>query len=127
MAKVIVGMSGGVDSSVAAALLLEKGYEVVGITFIFVDDFDTADAVNVCKKLDIEHHIIDYREVFKEKVIKKFVDDYKSGITPNPCILCNREVKFNFLYEKMLEVDCDYIATGHYCKKMEKCCKTTEK
>ena len=116
MAKVIVGMSGGVDSSVAAILLKEQGYDVVGITFIFTEDFDTTDAVKVCEKIGIEHHIIDYRDTFKRTVIDKFIEDYKSGITPNPCILCNREVKFNFLYQNMLSYDCDYIATGHYAK-----------
>ena len=116
MAKVIVGMSGGVDSSVAAILLKEQGYEVIGITFIFTEDFDATDAINVCKKLNIEHHIIDYKDIFKEKIINKFIDDYKSGITPNPCVLCNKEVKLNFLYQNMLLYNCDYIATGHYAK-----------
>ena len=116
MKKVIVGLSGGVDSAVAAALLKEQGYEVIGITFVFTEDFDPTDAINVSKKLNIEHHIIEYKEFFKNKVINKFINDYKSGITPNPCILCNKEVKFNFLYQQMLELNCDYIATGHYAK-----------
>jgi len=114
--KVIVGMSGGVDSSVAAALLLEQGYEVVGLTFKFTEGFDCTDAIKVCEKLGIEHHIIDYIDTFKETVINKFIDDYNRGITPNPCILCNREVKFNFLYQNMIKFNCDYIATGHYAK-----------
>lgn len=114
--KVLVGMSGGVDSSVAAVLLLEQGYEVVGLTFKFTEDFDSSDAVKVCEKIGIEHHVIDYRDIFKETVINKFINDYNSGITPNPCILCNREVKFNFLYQNMLKYDCDYIATGHYAR-----------
>lgn len=117
--KILVGMSGGVDSSVAAVLLLEQGYEVVGLTFKFTEDFDCNDAVKVCEKLGIEHHILDYRDIFKEIVINKFIGDYNSGITPNPCILCNREVKFNFLYQNMLKYDCDYIATGHYAKVIE--------
>jgi len=116
MKKVIVGISGGVDSSVAAYLLKQQGYEVVGVTFIFTEDFDTYDAVEVCKKLEIEHHIIDYKAIFKNVVIDKFIKDYSDGITPNPCILCNREVKFNFLYQNMLKFDCDFIATGHYAK-----------
>lgn len=114
--KVLVGMSGGVDSSVAAALLLEQGYEVIGLTFKFTEEFDSGDAVKVCEKLGIEHHIVDYRDIFSSTVINKFIDDYNRGITPNPCILCNREVKFNFLYQNMVKYECDYIATGHYAK-----------
>ena len=116
MKKVVIGISGGVDSSVAAILLKQQGYEVIGITFIFTDDFDTSDAINVCKNLNIKHHIVDYRKEFKQVVIDSFINDYKNGITPNPCVLCNKEIKFNFLYQKMLEYNCDYIATGHYAK-----------
>lgn len=116
MRKVIVGMSGGVDSSVAAILLKEQGYEVIGITFIFTDNFDPKDACLVCEKIGIEHHIIDYRKEFKNIIIDSFIRDYNNGITPNPCALCNKEVKINFLYKKMLELNCDYIATGHYAK-----------
>ena len=118
MKKVIIGMSGGVDSSVSAILLKQQGYEVIGLTFIFTDDFDATDAIKVCEKLNIEHHIIDYRNEFKKVVIDSFINDYNRGITPNPCVLCNKEVKFNFLYQKMLEYECDYIATGHYAKIM---------
>ncbi len=114
--RVLVGMSGGVDSSVAALLLLEQGYEVVGLTFRFTEEFDSNDAVKVANTLNIEHHVIDYRDIFKETVIDKFINDYNSGITPNPCILCNREVKFNFLYQNLKKFNCDYIATGHYAK-----------
>ena len=116
MKKVIVGISGGVDSSVAALLLKKQGYEVIGLTFIFTDNFDSDDAVKVCDALGIQHHIIDYREEFKNTVINSFINDYNRGITPNPCVLCNKEVKFNFLYKKMLEYNCDYIATGHYAR-----------
>src|SRR5574344_1093475 len=116
MKKVVVGISGGVDSSVVALLLKQQGYTVIGITFMFTDDFNAEDAINVCKKIDIEHHILDYRKEFKEKVIDKFINDYSIGITPNPCIMCNKYIKFEFLYQKMLEFDCDYIATGHYAK-----------
>lgn len=116
MKKVVVGISGGVDSAVAAILLQEQGYEVVGITFRFTDEFDAGDAVKVCEKLNIEHHILDYRDVFKKTVIDKFVDDYNKGITPNPCVLCNRMVKFNYLYENMIKLNADYFATGHYAR-----------
>ena len=116
MKKVILGLSGGVDSSVAAAILKEQGYEVIGITFKFVDNFDSEDAVKVAKTLGIEHHVIDYREIFKEKVIDKFLLDYKSGITPNPCVICNKNVKLRFLLDEMYKFNADYIATGHYAK-----------
>lgn len=116
MKKVILGLSGGVDSSVAAILLKEKGYEVIGITFKFIDDFDATDAINVAKKIGIEHHVIDYRDVFKEKVIDKLIEDYKNGITPNPCVTCNKNVKLKFLYDQMEKYNASYIATGHYAK-----------
>ena len=116
MKKVVVGISGGVDSSVAALLLKKQGYEVIGITFLFTEEFDTSDAINICKTLDIEHHIIDYRDTFKKEVIDKFISDYNEGITPNPCVLCNRNVKFNFLYESMIAYKADYMATGHYAR-----------
>lgn len=116
MSKVVIGISGGVDSSVAAILLKNQGYEVIGITFIFTDDFDIKDATEVCKKLNIEHHILDYRLIFKEKVIDTFINDYNNGLTPNPCVLCNRYLKFNFLYENMLKYNADFFATGHYAK-----------
>lgn len=116
MKKVVIGMSGGVDSSVAALLLKKQGYEVIGLTFIFTEDFDCNDASKVCEILKIEHHIIDYRKIFKKEVIDKFINDYNSGITPNPCVLCNRFVKFNFLYENMKKYNADYMATGHYAK-----------
>ena len=114
--KVVVGISGGVDSAVAAVLLKNSGYEVIGVTFIFTEDFDVKDAIKTCKKIGIEHHVVDYKKVFKEKVIDKFIEDYKKGITPNPCVLCNRYVKLKFLYDQMLKLNCDYMATGHYAK-----------
>ena len=101
MKKVLVGMSGGVDSSVAAIMLQQQGYEVVGLTFVFTDDFDATEAIKVCEKLNITLHIADYREEFKKTVITRFVNDYNNGITPNPCVLCNKEVKFNFLYQNV--------------------------
>lgn len=116
MKKVVVGISGGVDSSVAALLLKNEGYHVIGVTFVFTDDFDVSDATQVSKALGIEHHIVDYRDEFKTKVIDKFIDDYNSGLTPNPCVLCNRFVKFDLLYQQMIELGADYMATGHYAR-----------
>lgn len=116
MKKVLVGMSGGVDSSVAVILLQKMGYEVVGITFKFIDDMDTTDAVKVAEKLNIEHHILDYRKEFKKDVIDKFLNDYCNGLTPNPCVICNKVCKFKYLFENMEKYNCDFIATGHYAK-----------
>ena len=119
MKKVVVGISGGVDSAVAAILLQKQGYEVIGITFLFTEDFDATDATLVCEKLGIEHHIEDYRKIFKEKVVDQFVSDYNNGLTPNPCVLCNRYLKFQFLYENMLKYNADYYATGHYARAID--------
>lgn len=116
MKKVVVGISGGVDSSVAAHILKSSGFEVIGVTFRFTEDFDPNDAIETCKKLNIEHHILDYRNIFKQLVIDKFINDYKNGLTPNPCILCNRLVKLNFLYDAMIKYNADYFATGHYAR-----------
>lgn len=116
MQRVAIGLSGGVDSATAAALLKEKGYEVVWITFKFTEDFAADDAIKVAKKLEIEHHLIDYQKEFKEQVIDKFIADYRRGITPNPCVMCNKEVKLNFLYQEMLKLNCNFIATGHYAR-----------
>ncbi len=119
MKRVLVGMSGGVDSSVAVVLLQKLGYEVVGITFQFIDDFDATDAIEVAKKLSIEHHIEDYRKEFKKEIIDSFMNDYLKGLTPNPCVQCNRICKFHFLLENMEKYHCDYIATGHYANLKE--------
>lgn len=116
MQRVAIGLSGGVDSSTAAALLKEKGYEVVGITFKFTEEFDATDAIKVAEKLKIEHHVIDYQKEFKEQIIDKFIADYRRGITPNPCVMCNKKVKLSFLYKEMSNFHCDFIATGHYAK-----------
>ncbi len=107
-------MSGGVDSSAAVILLQNMGYEVVGLTFQFIDDFDPTDAIEVAKNLGIEHHVADYRKEFKKEVIDEFISDYSRGLTPNPCVHCNKVCKFKFLFENMEKYNCDYIATGHY-------------
>ena len=101
MKRVLLGMSGGVDSSTAIIFLQEAGYEVVGITFRFLEDFDDSDAKIVAEKLGIEHHTVDYRKEFKKDVIDKFLDDYSKGLTPNPCVICNRKCKFKFLFDNM--------------------------
>lgn len=119
--KVLLGMSGGVDSSVAAILLKEQGYEVIGITMQLYEggccNLDSSwDAKRVCKYLEIPHFIIDFRESFQKYVINDFICEYKNQRTPNPCIECNKHLKFGAMYEKAKEMGCDYIATGHYAK-----------
>ncbi|MSR88868.1 MAG: tRNA 2-thiouridine(34) synthase MnmA [Candidatus Margulisbacteria bacterium] len=126
--RVLVGMSGGVDSSVAAALLKKRGYDVIGITMQLLptdSEKDSAccnlgsvnDAKRVASALGIPHYSINSRAPFQEKVIDHFVSQYLQGHTPNPCVECNRHIKFEELYAKAKDLDADYIATGHYCKK----------
>jgi tRNA-specific 2-thiouridylase len=121
-------MSGGVDSSVAAYLLKKQGYEVIGLSFELWDQRDIKN-LNVCcsvetiniakevaKKLNIEHYTIDVRDAFYRYIIEEFCNSYISGITPNPCILCNKFIKFNFLIKQAKELGADVIATGHYAR-----------
>ena len=124
--RVLIGMSGGVDSSVSALLLKKAGYEVIGATMkLWEPECKNAtnntsqaviDAQKVCEKLGIEHHIIDCKEEFNKKVIQNFITEYSSAKTPNPCVECNKYLKFGAFYKKALELNCDYIATGHYAK-----------
>lgn len=120
--KVLLGMSGGVDSSVSALLLKNQGYEVIGTTLeLFAGssccNIDTyIDAKNVCNSIGIPHFTYDYKKQFKEHVIDDFINCYANCKTPNPCIECNKYMKFGFMYEKAKELGCNYIATGHYAK-----------
>ena len=114
MKKVLLGMSGGVDSSVSAILLQKEGYEVIGITMALSKETDDADAKAVCKELGIEHYFVDLKSEFKKYVIDNFIKCYANAETPNPCIECNRKLKFGAMFNKAKELGCDYLATGHY-------------
>lgn len=129
--KVVVGMSGGVDSSVAAYLLKEQGYDVIGVTMQIWQDEDTDiveenagccglsavdDARRVADILEIPYYVMNFKNEFRENVIDYFVDEYQKGKTPNPCIACNRFVKWESLLRRSLQIGAEYIATGHYAR-----------
>jgi len=117
--KVIVAMSGGVDSSVAAVLLKEQGYQVEGVFMrlgIAGDNQAEKNAREVAKKLNIKFRAVDLSREFKKKIINYFISEYEKGRTPNPCVMCNKEIKFGILMEKVLKNKTDFIATGHYVR-----------
>jgi len=131
MKKVVVGMSGGVDSSVAAYLLKEAGYDVIGVTMQIWQDEENQtleenggccglsavdDARRVANSLDIPYYVMNFKSEFKANVMDYFVKEYQAGRTPNPCIACNRYVKWESLLTRSLQIGADYIATGHYAR-----------
>src|SRR5258708_7283361 len=136
---VFVGMSGGVDSSVAALLLKTQGYDVVGVFMrcwggspssplginsspglgVSCAEQDAEDARRVAEKLQIPFYVWDFEKEYREKVVEYMVEGYRSGETPNPDVMCNREIKFGIFYNKALEAGADFVATGHYVQKHE--------
>jgi tRNA-specific 2-thiouridylase len=131
MKRVVVGLSGGVDSSVAAYILKEHGYEVIGLFMKnWHDDSvtisnecpwleDSNDALLVAEKLGIPFQTVDLSEQYKEKIVDYMFNEYEKGRTPNPDVLCNREIKFDVFMKIALSLGADYVATGHYCRKGE--------
>ncbi len=129
MQRVVVGLSGGVDSSVAAYRLKQQGYDVIGLfmknwhddTVTISDDCpwldDSNDAMLVAEKLGIPFQTVDLSKPYKERIVDYMFNEYKRGRTPNPDVLCNREIKFDVFMKIALELGADYVATGHYCRK----------
>lgn len=124
--RVMVAMSGGVDSATTAALLKEQGYDVIGVTMQLWDYGDAeggccsvdevCDARRVADQVGIPHYVVNYMDKFKKFIVEDFINKYMDGKTPSPCILCNEYMKFDFLLKRALELDADYLATGHYAR-----------
>ena len=131
--RILVAMSGGVDSSVVAGLLKSQGHDVIGVTMKLWEGpngempetgcctaSDSEDARKVAATLDIPYYVLDYTESFSEKVVDNFIDMYAQGLTPNPCVECNRSVKFDHFLKQAKNLNCDKVATGHYAKVIKK-------
>ena len=130
--RVVVAMSGGVDSSVVACILKEQGYEVIGVTLQLYDyganvninsktccaSKDITDAQQVAEKIGIKHYTLNYESIFKKEVMEDFAESYTQGFTPVPCVRCNQTVKFRDLYEIAKKLNADFLATGHYVRKI---------
>ncbi len=128
--RIVVGMSGGVDSSVAAAMLMDQGFEVIGATMLVwtppgieMEYADSCcglsaaeDARRVCQRLGIRHYVLDFKDVFYERIIKNYVEEYRQGRTPNPCIRCNEFIKFDALLQRARALGAERVATGHYAR-----------
>jgi tRNA-specific 2-thiouridylase len=121
--RVVIGLSGGVDSSVAAHLLVEQGYEVIALFMrnwnddsVIISE-DSYDAMQVAQKLNIPFHILDLSEEYKVRIVDYMIREYEKGYTPNPDVLCNREVKFDIFLKEALKLGADFVATGHYCQR----------
>ena len=118
MKKIAVALSGGVDSAAAALLLQKEGWEVIGITYKLQhsQESDINDAKKVCQALNMEHIVLDYEDIFRKWVMEPFVNSYLRAETPNPCIFCNKTIKFGKFIEDVKKLGCDHISTGHYAK-----------